>query len=141
MVRLRFLMSAVFSLIAAAIVSGYLAGAAAADAVVTNDVAKSARLHELTVDTDAFTEPTKLHVFLPTGYDDDPDRRWPVTYSLAGVQNNYDSFAKVLRGESLTADYLYTDTQARAVSVHAAAVKESLRKIYDASELADALGR
>lgn len=105
MVRLRFLMSAVFSLIAAAIVSGYLAGAAAADAVVTNDVAKSARLHELTVDTDAFTEPTKLHVFLPTGYDDDPDRRWPVTYSLAGVQNNYDSFAKVLRGESLTADY------------------------------------
>lgn len=43
--------------------------------------------------------------------------------------------------QSLTADYLYTDTQARAVSVHAAAVKESLRKIYDASELADALGR
>lgn len=43
--------------------------------------------------------------------------------------------------QSLTADYLYTDTQGRAVSVHAASIKEALRKIYDAPELADALGR
>ncbi|HAN98638.1 MAG TPA: serine protease [Planctomycetaceae bacterium] len=43
--------------------------------------------------------------------------------------------------QSLTADYLYTETQGRAVSVHAAAIREALRKIYGAEELADSLGR
>ena len=43
--------------------------------------------------------------------------------------------------QSLTADYLYTDRQGRAVSVHAAAIREALRKIYGAEALADALGR
>jgi S-formylglutathione hydrolase FrmB len=90
--------------VAALLFAGLAAGTAAA-ANVTNDVAKSERLHELTVDTDAFSEPTKLHVFLPAGYDSDPAKRWPVTYALAGMQNNYDSFANVLRGEQLTAGY------------------------------------
>ncbi len=43
--------------------------------------------------------------------------------------------------QSLTADYLYSDQQARAVSVSAVGIKEALKNIYDAAELADQLGR
>ena len=39
--------------------------------------------------------------------------------------------------QSLVLDYIYTNTQARAVSVDARAILESLRKIYDAGPLAD----
>ena len=41
--------------------------------------------------------------------------------------------------QSLVADCLYTDTQARAVSVDSAAILEALRKVYDAQALADEL--
>ncbi|MBN1394404.1 MAG: S46 family peptidase [Pirellulales bacterium] len=40
---------------------------------------------------------------------------------------------------SLVWDYVYTMKQGRAVSVHAGAIVESLRKIYDADRLADEL--
>lgn len=43
--------------------------------------------------------------------------------------------------QSLTGDYFYSDQQARAVAVHAAALVESLRKIYGAGSLADELGK
>ncbi|MBI3295844.1 MAG: S46 family peptidase [Deltaproteobacteria bacterium] len=43
--------------------------------------------------------------------------------------------------QSLTSDYGYTDTQNRAVSVHAGAMREALRKIYSASALADEIGK
>ncbi len=43
--------------------------------------------------------------------------------------------------QSLTADYYYDDRQGRAVAVDIAGVLESLRKIYDASFLADQLGK
>ncbi len=43
--------------------------------------------------------------------------------------------------QSLTSDYLYSDTQARAVSVAAVGIREALRSIYGASDLADSLGR
>jgi len=43
--------------------------------------------------------------------------------------------------QSLTSDYIYSDTVARAVSVHASAVKEALRSIHGAGKLADELGK
>jgi len=43
--------------------------------------------------------------------------------------------------QSLVLDYIYTEEQARAVSVHSAAIVEALRKVYDAGNLADELGR
>ena len=41
--------------------------------------------------------------------------------------------------QSLVLDCIYTDTQARAVSVDSAAISEALRKVYDAGDLADEL--
>ena len=43
--------------------------------------------------------------------------------------------------QSLTSDYLYTDQQARAVSVSGVGIIEALRSIYDASDLADQIGK
>jgi S-formylglutathione hydrolase FrmB len=72
---------------------------------VTGDQTVSDRVHVLTVKTDAFSAPTNVDVFLPTGYGADAGRRWPVTYVLAGTMNNYDSFRKVLKGDKLTEKY------------------------------------
>src|SRR5688572_9692538 len=72
---------------------------------VTGDKPVGDRVHVLTVKTDAFTEPTMVDVFLPTGYDADPKRRWPVTYVTAGTMNNYNSFRAVLDGVELTEGY------------------------------------
>jgi hypothetical protein len=41
--------------------------------------------------------------------------------------------------QSLVLDFVYTDQQARAISVHSSAIIEALRKIYDAKDLADEL--
>lgn len=43
--------------------------------------------------------------------------------------------------QSLTGDFFYSEKQSRAVSVHAGAIREALRNIYDADELADQLGK
>jgi hypothetical protein len=43
--------------------------------------------------------------------------------------------------QSLVLDFVYTDDEARATSVHSSAIVESLRKIYNANELADELTR
>lgn len=43
--------------------------------------------------------------------------------------------------QSLTSDYLYTDSQARAVSVSGVGIREAIKTIYQAPELADQLGR
>ncbi len=41
--------------------------------------------------------------------------------------------------QSLVLDFVYTDVQARAISVHSSAIVEALRKVYDAGELANEL--
>lgn len=43
--------------------------------------------------------------------------------------------------QSLTSDYLYTEDQARAVSVAGVGIIEALRSIYDADELAEQIGK
>jgi hypothetical protein len=43
--------------------------------------------------------------------------------------------------QSLVLDCIYTEKQARAVSVDSAAITEALRKVYDATALADELGK
>ena len=43
--------------------------------------------------------------------------------------------------QSLTSDYLYTDQQARAVSVSGVGIIHALRKIYGAQKLADSIGK
>ncbi len=43
--------------------------------------------------------------------------------------------------QSLVLDYAYSDTQARAVSVHSSAIREALQKVYAAEALATELGR
>jgi hypothetical protein len=43
--------------------------------------------------------------------------------------------------QSLTADYFYSETQARAVAVHSSAIRECMRKIYGAGRLANELGK
>ena len=41
--------------------------------------------------------------------------------------------------QSLVLDFLFTEDQARAVSVHSQAIVEALRKVYDAGTLAEEL--
>ncbi|TWU21898.1 S46 family peptidase [Bythopirellula polymerisocia] len=43
--------------------------------------------------------------------------------------------------QSLTADYLYDDEVSRAVSVHSSGIREALKSIYNAKELAEQLGK
>ncbi len=43
--------------------------------------------------------------------------------------------------QSLVLDCIYTDKEARAVSVDSASITEALRKVYDANALADELGK
>jgi S-formylglutathione hydrolase FrmB len=47
---------------------------------------------ELTIATPAFSAPAKVQVFLPVGYDAEPNRRWPVTYYLHGMQGDEKRF-------------------------------------------------
>lgn len=81
------------------------AGAVSNPASITSAVQIAPRVVELTIDTPAFTAPTKVQVDLPTGYDSDPDRRWPTSYFLAGTQNNYKSFNSIVGGVQLTENF------------------------------------
>jgi len=82
-----------------------LASPARADVQVLSEERIAPRVVELTIQTPAFTEPTKVHVDLPAGYDAQPERRWPVTYFLAGMQNTYRSFNDIVDGVELTEAY------------------------------------
>src|SRR3954454_19625042 len=74
-------------------------------AQITAEKQLGPRVVELTINTPAFAEPTKVQVDLPTGYDSDPDRRWPVTYVLAGTMNTYKTFNDFVGGVKLTEKY------------------------------------
>jgi hypothetical protein len=41
--------------------------------------------------------------------------------------------------QSLVLDFVYTDKEARAISVHSSAILEALRKVYGAGALVDEL--
>ena len=43
--------------------------------------------------------------------------------------------------QSLIGDYVYSDKQGRSVSVHSSAIREALRNVYDAKNIADQLGK
>ena len=43
--------------------------------------------------------------------------------------------------QGLTADYMYDDVVSRALSVHSSGIREALRAIYGAEDLADSLGK
>ena len=43
--------------------------------------------------------------------------------------------------QSLTGDFVYSDTQSRSVSVHSSAIRDALRYVYGAEALADQLGK
>jgi hypothetical protein len=43
--------------------------------------------------------------------------------------------------QSLTADFFYSDKVCRAVSVHSSGIREALRTIYGATQLAEELGK
>ena len=66
------------------------------------------RVIELTISTPAFTAPTKVDVDLPMGYNDDPNRRWPVTYYLAGDTHHYGDFNTEYDGERLLHSQRFT---------------------------------
>jgi S-formylglutathione hydrolase FrmB len=89
----------------AAILAFGAAPAHANPAHIVSEKRVGPRWIELTISTPAFTEPTKVDVDLPTGYATHPKRRWPVTYFLAGTQNTYRSFNRVVDGIGLTKDY------------------------------------
>lgn len=80
-------------------------GSDARAAQITSEKQVGPRVVELTISTTAFSEPTKVNVNLPTGYDADPGRRWPVTYFLAGTMNTYRTFNTLIDGVGLTANY------------------------------------
>lgn len=43
--------------------------------------------------------------------------------------------------QSLVADYMYSDKQGRSVSVHSSAIRDALRYVYNADDLANSLGK
>ena len=94
------------SLLAVLLFTSWFAGAARAnDAHITSERRVTPRVIELTIATPAFVAPTNVDVVLPTGYDADPSRRWPVTYYTGGTMNRYNAFTDVLPGEKITAGY------------------------------------
>ncbi|MCT9623969.1 prolyl oligopeptidase family serine peptidase [Pseudarthrobacter equi] len=65
----------------------------------------SDRTLQLTVATDAFSEPAPVEVVFPVGYDPAGTQNWPVTYHTHGTNGNETWFRTVYAGEELTASY------------------------------------
>ena len=92
-------------LAAVAVMCAWAPLARAADVQITSEQQIAPRVIDLTISTPAFTTPTHVEIDLPTGYDADPARRWPVTYVLAGTMNTYKTFNSFVEGVKLTASY------------------------------------
>ena len=87
------------------LVAAAVASAAHNPARITAKKKLGPRVVELTISTPAFTEPTHVDVDLPTGYDEQRAKRWPVAYFLAGTMNTYKSFNDVVHGVELSKDF------------------------------------
>ena len=78
------------------------AGSVAGAAVVVDERAIDARTLELTIETPALTERTRVRVLLPNGYAARPHRRYPVVYLLHGALGDYRIWTDVAKIASLT---------------------------------------
>lgn len=100
----------VTALLIAGATPGTPAAAAAAfvdvpGARIVSSVPVTERTVALTIETSSFSAATVVEVTLPTGYDTDTSRAWPVTYYLAGTGHSETSLRAQYGGESLTASY------------------------------------
>lgn len=73
------------------------------DARIVEEKQINERLIELAISTSSMTELTHVHVNLPAGYT--PQKRWPLTFYLAGTSHTYKSFNEIYGGEELVANY------------------------------------
>ncbi|MES2258007.1 MAG: alpha/beta hydrolase-fold protein [Pseudomonadota bacterium] len=76
-----------------------------AGASIVSQAQLTARTVALTIATPSFAGNTVVEVTLPDGYEAEPARNWPVTYYLAGTNQNAATFRSVYHGETLTAAY------------------------------------
>jgi S-formylglutathione hydrolase FrmB len=92
-------------LLAAIWLLAWAGSAQANDASIIEEKVLGPRVIELTIETPAFAEPTHVDVDLPTGYESEPARHWPVSYFLAGTMNTYASFNSIVGGVELTKEF------------------------------------
>ncbi|MES3021589.1 MAG: alpha/beta hydrolase family protein [Pseudomonadota bacterium] len=76
-----------------------------AGAHIVSQTQVSARTVALTIATPSFATNTFVEVTLPTGYEADPTKSWPVTYYLAGTNQTHATFRALYNGENLTASF------------------------------------
>jgi S-formylglutathione hydrolase FrmB len=85
------------------LLTGAPARADAGALTVTGSTRLTERLWELTTDTPALDFPATVRVLLPDGYEDRPDRRYPVLYLLHGSFDTAASWTDKGDAERLTA--------------------------------------
>ncbi|MES3021610.1 MAG: alpha/beta hydrolase-fold protein [Pseudomonadota bacterium] len=76
-----------------------------AGARIVSQIQRSARTVELTIATPSFAANTFVEIMLPTQYEADPRKSWPVTYYLGGTNRDHATFRAIYNGEHLTASY------------------------------------
>lgn len=70
---------------------------------VLNRESLSARLTEVTFETDSFSSPTKIRILLPEGYETDDGAAYPVLYLLHGAFDDFRSWTDKGAAEEATA--------------------------------------
>jgi S-formylglutathione hydrolase FrmB len=100
--RVRHLLAAACAL---AVLASGQAEASAGEARIVDERRLGPRVVELTVETPAFAQPTKVTVDLPVRYRAKPGRRWPVAYFLAGTMNSHRTFNTMIDGLALTKSF------------------------------------